>query len=124
MQIKLGDTVIEEWVSTDSYKIIYNLLVNTTYTIHEVSAPEGYGINTDVTFWIDEANKVHYKGTYEDQSGTITTVYKFRNYKAATMPVTGSEEALTLTYVGAAIVLLGLAFGIICIKKKRRKTEV
>lgn len=124
MQIKLGDTVIEEWVSTDTYKIIYNLLVNTTYTIHEVSAPEGYGVNTDVTFWIDEQNKVHYKGTYEDQSGTITTVYKFRNYKAATMPVTGSEEALTLTYVGAAIVLLGLAFGIICIKKKRRKTEV
>ena len=44
LQIKDGDTVIDEWTTTSDsiHSIIGVLVANKTYTLHEVSAPNGY----------------------------------------------------------------------------------
>lgn len=42
MQVLDGTTVIDEWVSDGSVHTIDNLPLGKTYTVHEVSAPEGY----------------------------------------------------------------------------------
>jgi len=44
-------TVVAEWVSTkEAHEIARTLDVNVPYVLHEVSAPEGYGLAKDVTF--------------------------------------------------------------------------
>lgn len=44
-------TVVAEWVSTgEAHEIARTLDVNTRYVLHEISAPAGYGLASDVTF--------------------------------------------------------------------------
>ena len=44
-------TVVAEWVSTSqAHEIARTLDVNVPYVLHEISAPEGYGLAKDVTF--------------------------------------------------------------------------
>ena len=45
-------TVVEEWKSTDTpYELV---LKPGNYTMHEVAAPEGYTVTTDIPFTVDE----------------------------------------------------------------------
>ena len=58
MQLKDKDgKVIDEWVSDGTNHLVSKLKVG-EYTLHEVAAPEGYTIATDITFYVDEKNKV------------------------------------------------------------------
>lgn len=61
LQLKHGDTVLAEWVTTtEAYEIDHMLLtMGETYTIHELKAPPGYyAAPTDTSFTVDK----HYRG--------------------------------------------------------------
>ena len=56
IQVKQGDTVISEWTSTGQAQVVS--LKPGTYTFHEVAAPNGYKVVTDITFSVDETGQV------------------------------------------------------------------
>ena len=56
IQVKQGDTVISEWTSTGQGQVVS--LKPGTYTFHEVAAPNGYKVVTDITFSVDETGQV------------------------------------------------------------------
>lgn len=60
MQVKDGNTVIDEWTTDGTEHQIdkTKLVMSHTYTVHEVSAPAGYyAMSKDVTFSIDSVNR-------------------------------------------------------------------
>ena len=68
IQILKGDVVVKEWVSTDKPEIVEGLAPNTTYTLREKVAPEGYSIASDTTFRLDADGKV--------DASSVTTKYE------------------------------------------------
>ena len=59
MQLLKGDTVIEEWETTEEvYTIKADLEIGESYTIHEVSAPEGYDVAPDQSITIENTEEV------------------------------------------------------------------
>lgn len=70
MQIKQGDTVIEEWVTDGTEHMIdkAKLEVGKTYSIHEVSAPKGYYVMAeDISFTVDKNIRSTYRMTAIDR---------------------------------------------------------
>lgn len=117
LQIKQSNTVIEQWTSTASaHKISATLTPGTTYTLHEVSAPSGYGLALDINFTVDAAGNVLIGG--QTQSNNSVKMY---DYKKATMPASGSETAFILACVGILIVLAGTA--VIISPRRKRRTQ-
>ena len=62
--------VVEEWVSDGKAHEIKGLNAGETYTLHEVTAPDGYTVAQDETFSIDENGEVTYSGTMAED-GTL-----------------------------------------------------
>ena len=62
--------VVEEWVSDGKAHEIKGLNSGETYTLHEVTAPDGYTVAQDETFSIDENGEVTYSGTMAED-GTL-----------------------------------------------------
>ena len=62
--------VVEEWVSDGKAHEIKGLNSGETYTLHEVTAPDGYTVARDETFSIDENGEVTYSGTMAED-GTL-----------------------------------------------------
>ena len=62
--------VVAEWTSgTEPYEV-KGLITGKTYTLHEVTAPDGYEVTSDTTFVIDETGKVTSTGnTTTDADG-------------------------------------------------------
>ena len=59
LQILDGDTVVEEWVSTDEEHIIEGkLIAGKEYILREITAPEGYEVANDITFKVSEDGSV------------------------------------------------------------------
>ncbi|WP_371524249.1 thioester-forming surface-anchored protein [Gemella sp. ND 6198] len=60
IEIKQGTTVVEKWTSkeNETHKV---KLTEGTYTFHEVAAPKGYKVVTDITFTVDKDGKVTVK---------------------------------------------------------------
>ena len=59
LQIKQGNTVIDEWTtngSTHTFSGTWD--PNLTYTLHEVSAPSGYSVAADISFTINGSGEV------------------------------------------------------------------
>ena len=70
-----GNTV-EEWVSTnEAHYIEGKLIVGKTYTLREITAPDGYEIANDVTFTVNE-------------DGSVTAVVMYDKHKPDTPPST------------------------------------
>lgn len=119
LQIKQGNTVIESWTSTNSpHKITATLTPGVTYTLHEVSAPSGYGLALDINFTVDAAGNVLIGG----QTQTNNSV-KMYDYKSAQMPGSGSEDAIVLSCIGAVILLAGIAIMIVPRRRKRTQAD-
>ena len=59
LQILDGDTVVEEWVSTDEEHIVEGkLIAGKEYILREITAPEGYEVANDITFKVSEDGSV------------------------------------------------------------------
>ena len=67
LQILDGDTVIEEWVSTEEEYIIEGkLIAGKEYILREITAPEGYEVANDVTFKVSEDGSVDHVIMYDE----------------------------------------------------------
>ena len=68
--------VVAEWTSgTEPYEV-KGLITGKTYTLHEVTAPDGYEVTSDTTFVIDETGKVTSTGntTTDTDGNTVMLV--------------------------------------------------
>mgnify|MGYP002624709006 CR=1 FL=1 len=52
-----------QWTSTTEAHEVKGLNINTEYTLHEVTAPDGYAVAADTIFTIDDNGDVHSRGT-------------------------------------------------------------
>lgn len=67
LQILDGDTVIEEWVSTEEEYIIEGkLIAGKEYILREITAPDGYEVANDVTFKVSEDGSVDHVVMYDE----------------------------------------------------------
>ena len=96
--------VVEQWTSTHEPHRIKGLTVNKTYILHEVAAPNGYQVASDIEFTIQDTGEVQ-KVVMKDER--IPTVIK-----------TGDNTNIFL-YIG----LLLFAGGIAIFLYKKKKIE-
>lgn len=68
--LKQGNTVIDEWTSTNKPHKIYNLVFGTEYTLTETISPNGYATTESITFTYDKDGQT--VTMYDD-----TTKYQF-----------------------------------------------
>ncbi len=61
---------VAQWISTKNAYVLKGVLnADTTYTLHEENAPDGYAYAEDITFTIDKTGKVTVNG--EDVNGQV-----------------------------------------------------
>lgn len=118
--IDINGKVIDEWTSGDEAHIISNIPYD-TYTLKEVTAPDGYVIATDIQFTIDENGIVTVDGVKanaynSDGVPCITMVDKAAD-KPVTPPPTGDAGRNPL---GLAMIIVGLC-GVFYVSYKYRK---
>ena len=96
LQLIEGDTVKEEWTTDGTIKTITGLKSGVNYKIREVSAPDGYTTVKDITFVIDENNKVTVtpgKVGEATATGDIINVYdKKTSVKISKVDITNEKE--------------------------------
>ena len=81
---------VAKWISTKNAYVLKGVLnADTTYTLHEENAPDGYAYAEDITFTIDKTGKVLVNG--EDVNGQVTM------YDAALGDVVISKRAVNGT---------------------------
>ena len=108
---KNGD-VIEEWTSTKEPHYLEAVLkAGETYTLHEVTAPDGYAIANDVEFTVNA-------------DGTVTEVVMYDEAVPVTKstPNTGDSGRNPLAYLmlaGSLVIFTTLAIS----RRKKRRSE-
>ncbi|MBQ8974742.1 MAG: hypothetical protein IJ072_03335 [Oscillospiraceae bacterium] len=121
--------VIYEWTSSDEPELITDMAtILTPYTLHEVTAPEGYAAAQDIAFILDAQGNVWIGGTLNGNKikggtkaeGNLITMI---DPKGVQMPQSGTREALYCTAVGAAVVLLGFAPLVNSRRKKKKQCQ-
>lgn len=88
--------VFDEWVSDGTNHVVTNLPAG-SYTLHEVAAPDGYVIATDIVFEIDEYNTVTINGIDTqafDENGvpTIIMIDDTTKVHISKIDITGDKE--------------------------------
>lgn len=118
--------VIEEWTTDGKDHLIEaKLVVGETYTLHEVSAPEGYEVAKDIEFTV--------KDTSEEQIVTMTDVYnggsKISTPDQPTKSTTNQGGGSTVqtgqgsTYLMIALAVLMLSAACIVFFRKKRGSK-
>lgn len=92
IQILNGDTVVTEWDSTTTAKVVSGLSANTTYTLRETVAPEGYTIVSDSTFTIAENGTITTTGTVQNTNGVLLINDSLTSVKISKTNITGDAE--------------------------------
>ena len=110
-----GNTV-EEWVSTnEAHYIEGKLIVGKTYTLREITAPDGYEIASDIQFTVNEDGSVTEVVMYDEHTPTDTS-------HTVTPPVrnphTGSAVQNTAF---AGLAAAGLLMVVSAVRKKNDK---
>ena len=82
---------VAKWISTKNAYVLKGVLnADTTYTLHEENAPDGYAYAEDITFTIDKTGKVTING--EDVNGQVIMKDDVTKVTISKQSVTGSEE--------------------------------
>ena len=103
--------IIEEWVSTNEpYFIEGKLIAGKTYTLREITAPDGYEIANDVKFTVDE-------------KGNVTEVVMYDEHKPTPPPETPPKTGAERSDSGMACALAALAIGAILLVAIRKKEK-
>lgn len=100
-----GKEVVRFTTTEDDY-ILYDLS-NGTYTVSEISAPNGYALS-DKT----------YKFTIDDNTKEQTI--KFENYPSVDVPDTNSNSSIIMYILGTLIMISGIGFVIYNAKKQTK----
>ena len=106
-----GKVVTEE----DGLAKLENLIADTTYTLHEVTAPEGYELLADVTFTVTEDGTVEFEGGHqgytaeEDENSVVTLAVADTHIEAQLvktdeegMPLAGAVFTITGKFANSA----------------------
>ncbi|MDO5147534.1 MAG: Cna B-type domain-containing protein, partial [Eubacteriales bacterium] len=98
--------VVAEWVSEAKDYVVEGLLTETPYTLHEVKAPEGYGLAPDTVFWLNDDGTVNVdKGTAACENGVILVEDKYVQTEDTSVSV-----VKTVSYNGLPLVAEGISF--------------
>ena len=104
--------VVEEWVSTNEpHYVEGKLIAGKTYTLREITAPDGYEIANDVKFTVDEKGNITQVVMYDEHTPTTPP--------PSTPPKTGAERSES----GMACALAALAIGAILLVAIRKKEK-
>ena len=111
-----GGNTVEEWVSTnDAHYIEGKLIVGKTYTLREITAPDGYEIANDIQFTVNE-------------DGSVTEVVMHDKQKPETPPSTpptgnphtGVENGI----MNGSLAMMAVCGSIIVVSKRKKEQEV
>ncbi|MDO5147288.1 MAG: prealbumin-like fold domain-containing protein, partial [Eubacteriales bacterium] len=98
--------VVEDWTSTANDFIAEGLLTGVPYTLHEVSAPEGYGLAADTVFWLNDDGTVNAdKSTAACENGVVLVEDKYVQTEDTSVSV-----VKTVSYNGLSLVAEGISF--------------
>ena len=110
-----GNTV-EEWTSTnEAHYIEGKLIVGKTYTLREITAPDGYEVATDITFKVNE-------------DGSVTEVVMYDKHKPETPPSTpptgnphtGVENGI----MNGSLAMMAVCGSIMVAAKRKKEQEI
>lgn len=110
--INEDNEVIDEWISSNEGHLIEELSLEKTYTLHEVSAPNGYYVSSDIVFNIDIDGSIYINEI------EVEDIVMY-NYPEIILPGTGSYTSIIISCSGVLIILLG----IVILKKKKQYSE-
>ncbi|MBR1764116.1 MAG: NPXTG-anchored protein [Ruminococcus sp.] len=109
-----GNTV-EEWVSTsEAHYIEGKLIVGKTYTLREITAPDGFEIANDIQFKVNEDGSVTEVVMYDKHKPTTTTTTTTGN------PHTGSDFGV----VNGSLAMMAVCGSIMVASKRKKDQEV
>ena len=107
--------VVEEWVSTSKpYYVEGKLIAGKTYTLREITAPDGYEVANDINFTVNTDGTINEVIMYDEQTPDQPP------YNPPTrVPHTGAEASDN----GVAYALAALAIGAILLIATRKKVK-
>ena len=110
-----GNTV-EEWTSTnEAHYIEGKLIVGKTYTLREITAPDGYEIANDIQFTVNE-------------DGSVTEVVMHDKQKPETPPSTpptgNPHTGVENSIMNGSLAMMAVCGSIIVVSKRKKKQEV
>ncbi len=110
-----GNTV-EEWVSTsEAHYIEGKLIVGKTYTLREITAPDGYEIANDIQFKVNEDGSVTEVVMYDKHKPTTTTTTTITGN-----PHTGSDFGV----FNGSLAMMAVCGSIMVAAKRKKEQEV
>lgn len=127
MQVLDGDGIlIDEWISDGNCHKVYGLLIaGKEYTLHEVSAPQGYELAKDISFTVSSDGSVDKVVMKDEETPNTPDKPKTpKTPKTPDIPHTGmSTEAFSIFYLAgsAALIICGISLNIL--KSKRKESE-
>lgn len=118
-----GETV-EEWVSTNEAHYIEGKLISgKTYTLREITAPDGYEIASDVTFTVNEDGSVTEVVMYDEHTPTATppTTPPTTTTPPSTTPNphTGMDDAL----MNGSLAMMAVCGSVMVAAKRKKERE-
>ncbi|MBR1383646.1 MAG: NPXTG-anchored protein, partial [Ruminococcus sp.] len=108
-----GNTV-EEWTSTnEAHYIEGKLIVGMTYTLREITSPDGFEIANDIQFKVNEDGSVTEVVMYDKHKPTTTTT-------TTGNPHTGSDFGV----VNGSLSMMAVCGSIMVATKRKKEQEV
>ena len=113
--------IIEEWVSTtEAHYIEAKLIAGETYTLREITAPNGYKVATDITFTVNEDGTVTEVVMKDEAIPTVVTTTPSGGSTYTTVnPPTGDPGR---SPIGLIMLIAGLG-GLLYVSAKCRKRD-
>ena len=117
--------VVEEWVSDGKAHEIKGLNSGETYTLHEVTAPDGYTVAQDETFSIDENGEVTYSGTMAEDGTLLLKDKKVTEDEKTSSKDSGSYDNTgtgdnSHTVLWTTILLMACAALLLTVKREKK----
>ena len=107
--------IVEEWVSTsEPHFVDGKLIAGKSYTLREITAPDGYEIANDVTFTVNEDGSVTEVVMYDEH-----TPEKPPYTPPTRVPHTGAESDASGTAVALALLAIGMLLVIVTKRKAK-----
>ena len=117
-----GETIVEEWTSTDKAHIIEGkLIAGKEYTLREITAPKGYEISDDIKFKVNEDGSVTSVVMYDEHTPDTST--HIQTPKTSIPFIGNPQTGFTAENTAFAAIAAALLIMIICSVKKKNNND-